>query len=76
MDKELAHQLQVEEEVVEEACQGRDVDTLEVVIEAAGPLTHGHLEGLGACAGQAHPKAAGLSHPPTAAAVQPPVVVG
>ena len=50
MDKELAHRLQVEEEAVEEAHQGRDVATLELVIEAAGPLTYGQLEGLGALA--------------------------
>ena len=49
--------------------------TLEVVMEAAGPLTHGQLEGLGVCAGQAHPEAAGPSRPPMAVAVQPPMVV-
>ena len=35
MDKELACWLQAEEEAVEEACQGRDAATLEVVMEAA-----------------------------------------
>ena len=34
-DQELACQLKVEEPVVEEAHQGRDVATLEVVMEAA-----------------------------------------
>ena len=32
---------------MEEACQGRDVATLEVVIEAGGQLAHGQLEDLG-----------------------------
>ena len=41
MDKELACWLQAEELELEEACQGRDAATLEVVMEAAGPLTHG-----------------------------------
>ena len=41
--------------MVEEARQGRDAATLEVVMEAAGPLTHGQLEGLGARARQAQP---------------------
>ena len=49
--------------------------TLEVVMEAARPLTHDQLEGLGAHAGQAHPEATGLSHPPAAVVVQPPMVV-
>ena len=75
MDKELACWLQAEEEVVEEVHQGRDVATLEVVMEAAGPLTCGQLEGLGARAGQAHPNGAGPSHPSVAVAFQPPVVV-
>ena len=52
MDEELAYWLQLEELVVEEACQGRDVATLEVVIEAARPLTPGQLESLGTLAGQ------------------------
>ena len=46
-DEELACQLQVEEVVAEETCQGRDVATLEVVMEAAGLLMHSQLEGLG-----------------------------
>ena len=41
--------------MAEEARQGRDAATLEVVMEAAGPLTRGQLEGLGARAGQAQP---------------------
>ena len=40
---------------MEEARQGRDAATLEVVMEAAGPLTRGQLEGLGARARQAQP---------------------
>ena len=75
MDKELAHQLQVEEELAEEAHQGRDAATLEVVMEVASPLMRGYREGLGACTGQAHPKAAGPSHSPMAAEVQLPMVV-
>ena len=75
MDKELAHRLQAEEVVAEEAHQGRDAATLEVVREAAGLLIHSQLEGLGAHARQAHPKVAGPSHPFAAVAVQPPMVV-
>ena len=60
---------------MEEACQGRDAATLEVVMEVAGPLTCGQLEGLGVHAGQAQPEATGLSHPPMAMVVQPPMVV-
>ena len=41
--------LQAEELVAEEAHQERDVAALEMVMEAAGPLTCGQLEGLGAC---------------------------
>ena len=61
--------------MAEEAHQGRDAATLEVVMEAAGPLTHGQLEGLGACAGQAHPKVTRPSCSPMATVVQPPMVV-
>ena len=50
MDKKLACWLQVEEVVVEEARQGRDMATLEMVMEAASPFTHDQLEGLGVCA--------------------------
>ena len=46
-DEELVCHLQVEKLVVEEAHQGRDAATLEVVMEAATLLTHGQLEGLG-----------------------------
>ena len=49
---------------------------MEVVMKAAGLLTHGQLEGLGAYAGQAHPKAVKPSCPPMAVVVQPTVVVG
>ena len=61
---------------MEESCQGRDAATLEVVMNAAGPLTHGQLEGLGAYAGQAHPKAVKPSRLPMAVVVQPTMVVG
>ena len=62
--------------MVEEARQGRDVAILEVVMEAAGPLKCGQLEGLGACARQMHPGATRPSRPPIALALQLPVVVG
>ena len=61
--------------MVEEARQARDAATLEVVMEAAGPLTHGQLEGLGVCTWQAHLQVTMPSCPPVAAAVQTPVVV-
>ena len=61
---------------MEKARQGRDAATLEVVMEAAGPLTHSQLEGLGARTRQAHPEVARLSHLPMAVALQPPMVVG
>ena len=75
MDEELACRLQAEEEAAEEAHQGRDAATLEVVMEAAGSLIHGQLEGLGARAGQAHAKVVGPSGSTMAVAFQPPVVV-
>ena len=62
--------------MAEEAHQGSDVATLEVVIEAAGPLTHGQLEGLGVRTAKVHPEVVRLSHPPMAVAVQLPIVVG
>ena len=62
--------------MVEEAHQKRDVATLEVVIEAAGPLTQGQLEGLGAHTRQVHPKVARPSYLPASVALQPPIVVG
>ena len=37
---------------IDEAHQGRDIATLEVVMEAARFLTHSQLESLGALAGQ------------------------
>ena len=37
---------------MEEAHQGRDAATLEVVMEAARPLTRGQLEGLGHALGR------------------------
>ena len=55
MDEELACQLQGGGIGVEEARQGRDAATLEVVMEAAGPLTCSQLEGLGARTRQAQP---------------------
>ena len=61
--------------MVEQARQGRDAATLEVVMEAAGPLIHSQLEDLGACTGQAHPEVARPSCPPTTAVLQPIVVV-
>ena len=60
---------------MEKTRQARDTATLEVVIEAAGLLTHGQLEVLGVHAGQAHAEATGPSCPPAATAVQPLVVV-
>ena len=75
MDKELACGLQAEKMAVKEAHQEKDAATLEVIIEAASPLIHGYLEGLGLFAEQSHPKVAGPSHPPTAMAIQLPVVV-
>ena len=76
MDKELARWLQAEEEAVEEVRQGRDMATLEVVMETARLLTLGQLEGLGVCTGQVHPNVAGPSRSPMAVAVQPPMAVG
>ena len=51
-DEELACQLQAEELAAENAHQGRDAATLELVMQAAGPSTHGQLEGLGVLARQ------------------------
>ena len=62
--------------MVEEARQGRDAATLEVVMEAARLLTCGQLEGLGVCAGKAQPQVTMLSHPSMATVVEPPVEVG
>ena len=44
----MAHRLQVQEVEEEEARRGQDAATLEVVREAAGPMTWGQVEGLGA----------------------------
>ena len=52
-NKELVDRLQVEKLAAREAHQGRDATTLEVMMEAAMPLTYGQLEGLGALTGQA-----------------------
>ena len=62
---------------MEEAHQGRDKATLEVVMKVARPLTHSQLEGLGLPTAQAimPPSAVGPSQLPAAEAVQPPVVV-
>ena len=59
------------------AHQGRDVATLELVMEGAGLLMYGQLEGLGVSAAQAGmpPLAAGLSQLSTAEAAQLPMVV-
>ena len=46
INKELACWLQVEEILAEEAHQGRDVATLEVMIEVARLLTCGQVEAL------------------------------
>ena len=46
-DKEMAQRLQAQEEE-EEARRGQDAATLVVVREAAGPMTQGQVEGLGA----------------------------
>ena len=43
----------------EEAHQGRNMATLEVVIEAASPLMHGQLEGLGCAPGRYIPRRLG-----------------
>ena len=48
---------------MEEARQGRDAATLEVVMEAAGPLTYSQLEGLGVHAGQALRQLGQAAHP-------------
>ena len=52
MNEELACQLQAEEVAIEKACQERDATSIEVVMEAARPLIHSQIEGLGAPTGQ------------------------
>ena len=61
---------------MEEVWLGRDAATLEVLMEAASPLTWGQLEGLGELAEQAMvlSQAAGPSQPSMAVVVEPPVV--
>ena len=64
-DEELVQQLQQEEVTAEEVWLGQDAATLEAVLEAAGPLILGQLEGL---AGPSW--VAGQSQLPAAAVVQ------
>ena len=52
-DEELVCRLWVEEVMEEEAHQGRDAANLEMVMEAARPITRNQLAGLGAPTGQA-----------------------
>ena len=47
-DEEMTRHLQAQEEEEEEARRGQDAATLAVVREAAGPMTWGQVEGLGA----------------------------
>ena len=56
---------------MDEAHQGRDMVILEMVMEAAGLLTHGQLESSGVATIQAAvpPLVADLSQPPMAEAV-------
>ena len=61
---------------MEEARQGRDAATLEVVIEAARLLTHAQLKGLGVHAGQAQPQVTMPSHPPMVMVVELHIEVG
>ena len=62
---------------MEEAYQGSNIATLEVVIEAAGLLMHSQAEGLGPTTIQevVPPLVARISQPPNVEAVQPPMVV-
>ena len=60
---------------MEEARQGRDAATLEVVMEAAGPLTRGQLEGLGACTRRRNLRQLRQAARPWLSAVEPPMVV-
>ena len=76
MDEELAWRPQEEEVAVKEAWLGRDIATLEVVMEAAGPLMWGQLYGLRAPEQVGAPyQVAGLSQLSAAVLVQPPLVV-
>ena len=69
-DEEMARHLQAHEEEEEEARRGADAATLAVMREAAGPLTGGQVEGLGAPS-----MAVGSSQPFAAEAAQPLVAV-
>ena len=66
----MARRLQAQEMEAEAARKGADAATLAVVREAAGPLTRGQVEGLGALS-----MADGSSQPFAAEAAQPPVAV-
>ena len=67
----------MEEVAAGEECQGRGAATLEVVMEAAGPLTCGQLEGLEAPTTQAAspPLEAGPSQLYISAVAQLPMMV-
>ena len=69
-DEEMARRLQAQEVAEEAARRGADAATLAVVREAAGPLTRGQVEELGAPS-----MAVGSSQPLAAEAAQPPVAV-
>ena len=45
-NEELLHYLLVEEVVAKEDYQGREISTLEVVMEVSGLLTYGQMVGL------------------------------
>ena len=66
----MARRLQAQEMEAEAARRGADAATLAVVREAAGPLTRGQVEGLGAPS-----MAVGSSQPFVTEAAQPPVAV-
>ena len=66
----MARRLQAQEVAEEAARRGADAATLAVVREAAGPLTQGQVEGLGALS-----MAVGSSQPFAAEATQSPVAV-
>ena len=46
MDEVMVQHLQREEQEAEQVHRGQDTATLQVVREAAGPLTQGQVEGL------------------------------
>ena len=70
-DEDVVHWIQLEEVVAQEAHQGRDAATLEVVMEATGPFTRSQLGDLGALATQtvAPPLVGRPSQPSIAVAV-------